>query len=61
MVEEEREGRMKVVKLMEETMEGERGKWETRVKEEVERVKSMYEWEMKRKQDGYEMEIRRLK
>jgi hypothetical protein len=33
----------------------EKRKWEKMMKDETERIKSLYEWEMKRKTEGYEL------
>ncbi len=49
------------MKTYEESVEMERRKWEKVVREEGERVRQVHEWEMKKKCESYELEVRKLK
>lgn len=39
----------------------EKRKWEKTLKDETERIKSIYEWETKKKTESYELEVKKLR
>lgn len=39
----------------------EKRKWEKMIKDDGERVRQVYEWEQKKKTEGYELEVKKLK